>query len=467
MKQLDADMNNAHTKQAARDGQMHSARPSEAQTVGEGFRETDHAYELGMWLRTLRSFFHIHNHPFSETDQAELLKRDWTNELRIARRTLLRGLQLSLHLVSPERALDALPAGESDALTPNAFLFANAPVESDAGATDRSLIALIEALGDACAMCESLLEARDVSFQAWTSAGGILARALDHSDAARALMRAAAQRAAADLQAPLFALTREGIRPAALGADMLIIFTDLARLLEWLHFVETLLQRDRPLKQALPIFALVQKEARDLIGFIETRAMRTEGLDEALFDALDGTNYAISIELRKVFARELVGLSALRQAPPIYIKVENAHGLLRDCFQQSAVALTQCFDPSVEGGQLFPIFRTKLEQSVALRRDLWGLVRFVRRLSRDGVGAGQAAAVLARLKAFEEGSLRLLMYKDREPFERFVEEAETARDPAELSAVLHRLEPFLETLFGQVNMRAVLADHPFEPEGEE
>ena len=47
--------------------------------------------------------------------------------------------------------------------------------------------------------------------------------------------------------------------------------------------------------------------------------------------------------------------------------------------------------------------------------------------------------------------------------ERFIEEVESARAPGELSQTLHRFEAFLETLFGQVNMRAVLDGHPFDP----
>jgi hypothetical protein len=37
------------------------------------------------------------------------------------------------------------------------------------------------------------------------------------------------------------------------------------------------------------------------------------------------------------------------------------------------------------------------------------------------------------------------------------------RGAAEQRAVLHRFSAYLETLFGQVNMRAVLAAHPFAP----
>jgi hypothetical protein len=152
----------------------------------------------------------------------------------------------------------------------------------------------------------------------------------------------------------------------------------------------------------------------------------------------------------------------VRQPPHLFAKVENAAGLLRDCYQQSVVALAQSFDQSLDGAALFHSFRTKLEQSLELRRELWGLVRLVRRASAEG-GSPPATQVLEAVAAFGEGGQRYLMYKDWEALERFTEEVDSARGASELSRTLHRFEAYLETLFGQVNMRAVLANHPFDP----
>jgi hypothetical protein len=69
--------------------------------------------------------------------------------------------------------------------------------------------------------------------------------------------------------------------------------------------------------------------------------------------------------------------------------------------------------------------------------------------------------LLERLDAFRDGSLRFLMYKDWETYDRFVAEVLAARGAVELAPVLHRFGTYLEALFGQINMRIVLADHPF------
>jgi hypothetical protein len=277
----------------------------------------------------------------------------------------------------------------------------------------------------------------------------------------RTITRADRHQANANLQPLLLALARAIRDPEALGSDMLRIFSELARLLDELRIIENLLRRDQSLKQTLPLFALLHEETRSLLAFIETRAMRTENLSEAIFDVLDGTNYAIGMELRKVFAHELVNLSSLRQAPAIYAKVENAHGLLRDSFQQSTVALAQLFDPTLDGARLFNQFQTKLEQSLALRADLWKLLGLVRHAEKER-DRYPVARLLERLTQFRDGSLRYLMYKDWEACERFIEEVAASRGAVELTPVLHRFGAYLETLHGQINMRAVLANHPFE-----
>jgi hypothetical protein len=231
-------------------------------------------------------------------------------------------------------------------------------------------------------------------------------------------------------------------------------------LLEQLRFIEALLTQDFPLKQSLPIFTLVHEETRALVEFIEKRALRAEEIGGEIFDVLDSTSYALAAESSKVFGRELIDLASLRQPPAIYIKVENAHGLLRDSFQQTIVALAQVLDPSLDGAQLFQSFHSKLEQSLRLRHDLWMLLQRVLRAEQDR-DLRPLTPLLESLNSFRQGSLRFLMYKDWEAFERFAAEVEAARGTVGLTPVLHRFGTYLEALFGQINMRNVLADQPF------
>ncbi len=67
-----------------------------------------------------------------------------------------------------------------------------------------------------------------------------------------------------------------------------------------------------------------------------------------------------------------------------------------------------------------------------------------------------------KLNDFVKGSMRFLMYKDCETVERFVEEILIAQSKNDLVPILHRFGAYIETLLGQVNMRVVLANHPFD-----
>jgi hypothetical protein len=432
--------------------------PREESVGPDGSRQ---ARELRMWIRALRSFFYLRNHPLPDAYRSDLITHDWIYELRIVRGILLRCSQLAFHLIHLEKS-DQTIFDEADAASSLDELAAsNQATDGKAELKDDSLHSLAATLSDASALCDSLLESQPVNLHVWTNLGETLARALGRSEVSKIISQIASDQATTSVPASLLSLTRESVKPAALGADMLFIFSQIFGSLEELHYVEKFLRGDQSLKRTLPIFALVHEETRSLINFIKTRALRVEGLEQNVLETLDSTNYAITMELRKVFAHELVGLSSLRQAPAIYIKVETAHGLLTNSFRQSIIGLAQLFDDAIEGSQLFDAFQTRLEQSLLLRRDLWKILQLVRRAEKEP-DHDLAQRLLEYLASFHKGSLRYLMFKDWESCERFMEEMGAARGAAELTPVLHRFTAYLEALSNQVGMRAVLANHPFD-----
>jgi hypothetical protein len=419
------------------------------------------AQELAVWLRALQSFFNAANHPFSEAERAGLGERSFKCETGVARDALVRCLHLlasvarggSLHGLADEAGGDEETAAA-----------VNAPEDGEGAlgldAKD-SLGDLADVFKDVCRLCDALLESQTVGFAAWSSIGSVLERELRRSEAVGLIVAAGNGADVAELQEQLVALAH-GLTPDDLGEDLLEIFHAFSRLLMHLRFVELSLNSDSQLKRLLPVFTLVHEETRSLLEFIEGRALRVEGVGHGASEILDGTAYAVRMEMRKAFEHELTGLCSVRQPPQLFAKVENAAGLLRDCYQQSVVALAQSFDKSVEGAMLFRSFRTKLEQSLELRRALWALIRLMRHASAEG-GSPPATQVLEALANFGEGAQRYLMYKDWEALERFTEEIDSAHTAGDLSRTLHRFEAYLETLFGQVSMRAVLADLPFDP----
>jgi hypothetical protein len=139
--------------------------------------------------------------------------------------------------------------------------------------------------------------------------------------------------------------------------------------------------------------------------------------------------------------------------------VENSHGILKDCFQQSVVQLAQVFDPSVEGSDIFPDFMAKLDQSVKLRDGLAFLVRSLRdfQSARDEKGA---AKMKEQISDFYDNSIKFLMYRDWSGFELFYIEILKCTSLPGLLQIVHRFDTFLMTLFREVQKRSILQEHP-------
>ena len=392
-----------------------------------------HADELSAWLAALLSFFDPSNHPLADVELTARGARSLVGEASIAQQVLRHCLSLAL---------------------------ISAPADDPGRGPARAQGELLAALADLCALCDSLVESGCVSLTAWEGFGATVARELSRPGVEAFGGAQPPRQYLAARQPELLALC-ERVSPAPLAADVLAAFATLVAALEQLSLLEPLLQSDRPLKQSLPVFTLVRRQARELSNLIESRAAHAcEGRKE-IYEALDGAAYALGMELSKVYTRELVGLAASRHAPTVYAKVENSFGLLRDCFQQTLVGLAQVFEPGFDAARLFKNVSSRLEQSLRLREELWALLELVRRAERER-DRRPVAPLVARLREFEEGPMRFLMFKDWESFERFAAEVAAARGAAELGPVLHRFATYLEALFNQINMRAALAEHPFD-----
>lgn len=233
------------------------------------------------------------------------------------------------------------------------------------------------------------------------------------------------------------------------------VFVSLSRLCDILGMVEINTSEGGPLPVTLAAFSLVDDESKFLISFIEKKLSKTKSIKGNLRHALDGTSFVLRHELKRVFSQELALLNQERKANQICADVMRAHGLLSNCFQQSILTLAQVFDPSVSSTSLFDDFRDRLEQSNVLIRDLSSFVTLAGQAGerRDT----EASDLLIReLKAFCNGPLHYLMYKDWDEFEDIAREVTSSHGSARHGFILHCFVAYLEALINQVRMRSVL-----------
>jgi hypothetical protein len=234
------------------------------------------------------------------------------------------------------------------------------------------------------------------------------------------------------------------------------VFEDLLRLLECLSLSESHLRQADAASETFALFQIIHDEARALVKFISDEALTCEALTEEVAEALDGITFAINHDLHRVFENQQHGADATPQV--VVGQLFRAHDLLTNCLQQSTISLAITFDRKLDGTKLFDDSDTRYRQSIKLCEDISTLLAFVE--ACGGRLEGSAFASLkARVEVFRNESLEFLMYSDWPQFEGFCEKISLPEvSSLELESVLHQFRCYLETLLGQVRMRAVLAN---------
>lgn len=234
------------------------------------------------------------------------------------------------------------------------------------------------------------------------------------------------------------------------------VSTELLSLLNHLKIIEGALTQGGDIQRTVVVFKLIKDRTLLLIGKIEKLMGPWDASHEAARVALDTTSFALKHELRRVYEVEVKGLGELGGPQFSRAALASAYGLLQNCFQQSALTLTQVYNPTLEGEELFEDYKARGEQSLILRRELRTLLQKVRGITKES-GVLQMLNVINSLQRFRQETMHFLMYKDWEEFEAFVNEITATYDEAgNIEVVLNKFAPYLETLLNHVNMRAVL-----------
>jgi hypothetical protein len=404
------------------------------------------SFELGVWLAGLESYVASGNNALVDKNQAEVVTRNWARECRLTRAALMHSSKLNLRL----RKAVAQQRDE--------------PETSNNGTrfTVRELDDFALLIRDAIVLNESILSSRELNFAEWRSWSSTLHSKLKASAVHDKLVMRIHERGEAFLPEKLLSLVGDSSVPFADEVDLRVILPQFGAILGLLSVVGRMLKNDEPLKPSLLIFSRVHEQTQDLISHMNNRLSRFPNEGAAMFDSLDGASYTASLEIKKVFSQELTGLANIRPVPSVFARVETAYELLSDSFRQILAGFARVLDPKVLPDDLFPQYGTKLQQSLALRQHLWNVLQLVR-TAEQSPDKKSLEAASGELRHFIERSIAFAFHKDRETLERFAEEIFATTEKKDIVPILHRFGAYVETLLGQVNMRTVLANHPFDP----
>ena len=235
------------------------------------------------------------------------------------------------------------------------------------------------------------------------------------------------------------------------------ILEDLSKLFEKLSWIQSNLQKLDTLIENLSILEMIQRDTRRLIDFIETKAICTEGVSQEFVDLLDGMNYCIAHDLKRIFERELADYITDYSTPVVYGKIVYAHGLLSNCFQQTTITILQFFNPLVDPVRLFNL-EERVRQSLVLCNELSSMMRVVRQAEEEGSSETFQQVVYSAIK-FRDESMQYLVYLDWREYERLAFEMIASIETNSTSReLLHQFGCYLEVLYGHVKMRASLRD---------
>ena len=237
-----------------------------------------------------------------------------------------------------------------------------------------------------------------------------------------------------------------------------VVFNDLLRLLECLDLIEIHLRKVEFAEQTFELFQLIHDDALVLVDFICTEGLRREVVTEELFDTLDGISFAVNHDLQRVFETSPKASAASNNSYAVVGRLYRGHDVLTNCLQQSTITLAMVFDPELDGAKLFNNSDMRFRQSLQLCEELGRLIQLVPASEDDLKEAAVIGALIDGIQKFRNESMELLMYSDWPQFESLCEQIDPQHDAQQLGAVLHQFRCYMETLLGQVRMRAVLAN---------
>lgn len=413
-------------------------------------------WELEVWLRSLERFFRIRNLPVGQPHLQALLEHNFLDELNVAAEGIQRAKELAYAVIGEERVnLLKFRRYVEESLLSDDERGTYYRTEAQSPTPELRLAELLESLGSLLEVHSGLSRLGTLSYFAFKSFGKLLSQSLEHAQILDSI-RANPFRPENDrVKQPHIANVVREIEDPVVRRETARLFLGLFRFLRYLELVRSEFVRDGAAKRSLLLFVLIHAEADLFLRFQRAVVLRRLPRVRALPEQWDSIVFGTGMEMKKVFQKELVDFASLTERETIYIRMEDAHGILTEAFQQGIVVLVQHFQPGLQGKDIFPNFVTKREQSRRLLMDLVSLHRMVAGLTA-GADFEALFRAIRRIERFQQSSLKLLMYRDWNEFETFLDEFRSCKNLKNFQLVTHRFETFVRTLVEEVRKRSVL-----------
>ena len=418
----------------------------------------DYLFEMEMWLKGIERFFVLDHLPLSAFEKSHASLKNFVEEVAVVRSGVSHLALLTTHLLGEGKEDLASFLLFLDSQVARASGGTSAPPRRGSAETELALV--VEKLDDFGKVLDELSRAPFVPLQTYLSLGRIVVGTLKSDPNLSVLfrenLRPVLDRESKQSLARVLGAVTDASQKSALAA----LFVELFKGLRYTERIRQTIESPATIKRALLVFSLVKAQTAGLSEFIRLRLLPRFPEESPVAASLERLVFSAEMEMRKVMELELVDVVLMKDPKLVYARMEDSAGILKDLFQQSIIGLAEAFASDVDGRALFPEYRTKLDQSLHLRDDLWALLQSVQAFSR---GADRKAlnAMVDTLDGFRRGSMKHLMFKDWSLFDRFHAGFSRERTPRAFLPAAHQFEVFLKTLVREVSKRSVLSAHPF------
>jgi len=418
----------------------------------------DYLFEMEMWLKGVERFFVLDHLPLSAFERSHASLKNFVEEVAVVRSGVAHLALLTTHLL-----------GEGKEDLASFLLFLDSQVSRSGGgsaapqrrgSSETELALVVEKLDDFSKVLDELSRAPFLPLQTYLSLGRVVVGTLKSDPNLGVLfrenLRPVLDRESKQSLARVLASVTDASQKSALAA----LFVELFKGLRYTERIRETIESPATVKRALLVFSLIKAQSASLADFIRRRLLPRFTEDSPVGSGLERLVFSIEMEMRKVMELELVDVVLMKDPRLVYARMEDAAGILKDLFQQSVIGLAETFSSEVDGRTLFPEYRTKLDQSLRLRDDLWALLQATQAFGRSP-DKKSLKAMTDALDGFRRGSMKHLMFKDWSLFDRFHTGFTRERAPRAFLPAAHQFEVFLKTLVREVSKRSVLSSFPF------
>jgi hypothetical protein len=229
------------------------------------------------------------------------------------------------------------------------------------------------------------------------------------------------------------------------------------RSLRYLALIIREQEADRPLPSSLVLLSLVNEELSIVAEFIRGRLSGSGELKAGAFEAADIIRFSIRSEAGSLHRSKCLKVLRSGDARGLGAAVDEACGILQNCIHGCTFILVKALDPAFDTSVLFPSAGDRAGNSMRVREDLWDLRQFFKELLKTTQDPS-IEMMIEQVARFRENSMKHLLYRDHENFDRFSDDLFSAPDKAAVFSLVRQFVGYLETLVHEISKRSALVN---------